>query len=95
MHIHRFFVHATANFGVVVLSLKCMYATLIDPLHALDVSVHSIGVLEAAMASHGHRSISHMIGGSSEWWRLLSSSDVYSNIGFPRTCFNWGSLGPG
>ena len=100
MHIHRFFVHATANFGVVVLSLKCMYATLIDPLHALDVNVHSDRSVfgdatrwPLTVINSVH--IYHMIGGF-----RLNGGDYFHHLmfiptlGFPGQYFNCGSLGP-
>jgi len=95
-----FFIHAAANFVVVVLSMRSIIAVCKDPLHSMDVNVYkdrsvwspaSRWPLTVINSVH----IYHMLGGF-----RLSSDDYFHHamfiptLGFPGQYFNFGPLGP-
>jgi len=93
-----FFLHAFANFWVTIAAAHSVVAVLLDPLHAMDSSVHvdrsffgSASVWPLTIINSVH--VYHMAGGFN-----LSSADYFHHLlfipllGFPGQVLPWGAI---
>jgi len=93
-----FFVHSLANVGVVATSVVSMQCVLLDPLHAMDGTVHTDRSFFGAASAWPLTIINsvhvyHLIGG----FKLNAGERFHHfvfipTLGFPGQAFCWGAL---